>query len=97
MLAQFGTHTFRGRREFAVDLTRQVVRAGDEDAPLSQLSCTLYWAPRPATDALGAGDRRSFGLPSDVFFDGLPALPGWAWALSSAPPPAELAVDLDDV
>jgi hypothetical protein len=47
VLAQFGTSDFRGQREFWADLTRQFVEAGDEDAPMWQLSCTFRWvSPR---------------------------------------------------
>lgn len=47
ILAQFGTHGFRGAREFSADFTRQFLSHGEEDAPMWQLSCTLYWDPRP--------------------------------------------------
>jgi hypothetical protein len=52
VLAQFGTFDLRGQPEFSVDLTRQFIEAGDEDAPMWQLSCTLYWIPSAPTEAL---------------------------------------------
>ena len=49
---------------------------------MSQLSCTMYWAPTSETDALGADDLWSFGVDLDQFFAQVRVLPGWAWALA---------------
>jgi hypothetical protein len=57
VLAQFGTRDFRGVREFSADLTPQFQEPGDQDAPLWQLGCTIYW------DRL----RKTARLPPDIF------------------------------
>ena len=96
VLAQFGTHDFRGVSEFSADLTRQMVAEG-RDAQMWQLSCTLYWNPSPATDALASGDLWSFGMPPDDFFAEVAALPGWAWALAGSQAPRDLAITFAEV
>lgn len=84
VLAQFGTHDFRGKAAFAADLTRQFMQLDGEDEDdtcMWQLSCTIYWKPSTATRRLGAGDLWSFGSDLEDFFDEALAMPGWAWAL----------------
>src|SRR3954466_12644473 len=49
-LAQFGTFDVRGQHEFTADLTRQFIDAGDQHAPIWQLSCTLRWASNAETE-----------------------------------------------
>ncbi|GIE92347.1 hypothetical protein [Actinoplanes regularis] len=95
VLAQFGTHDFRGRPEFSADLTRQFVEADDEDAPMWQLSCTLYWAAGAETDGLGFGHLWSFGKTLDEFFAEAGALHGWAWALDGLDAPQDLVITLE--
>jgi hypothetical protein len=95
ILAQFGTHDFRGAREFSADFTRQFIGPAEEDAPMWQLSCTLYWDSSPQTDALGSGCLRSFGMAPAAFFAEAVALPGWAWALDGSPAPRALEVTLE--
>ena len=68
VLAQFGTYDFRGVREFSADLTRQFQESGDQDAPLWQRGCTIYWAPTPENSALASGHLWSFGMDLDDFF-----------------------------
>ena len=97
VLAQFGTHSFRGRREFSADLTRQLVEAGEEDAPMWQLSCRFHWAPGTDTERLGSGNLWSFGTTLDEFFDEAVALPGWAWALDGHRTPRDLEIALTEV
>jgi hypothetical protein len=97
VLAQFGTYDFRGVREFLADLTRQFREAGDEDAPLWQLSCTLYWEPSPETEAIASGDLWSLGMTLDAFFAAALALPGWAWALGSSQEPRDLMITLEQI
>jgi hypothetical protein len=97
VLAQFGTYGFRGQPEFSTDLTRQLVEVGGEDAPTWQLSCTLYWPPSRATDALASGQLWSFGKILDDFFDEAIILPGWAWALSGAQAPRDFVIVLGEV
>ncbi|GAB1644101.1 hypothetical protein [Krasilnikovia sp. MM14-A1259] len=92
VLAQFGTYDFRGRPEFSADLTRQFAGAGGVDAPVWQLSCTLYWAAHAATEGLGCGHLWSFGKTLDEFFAEAGALPGWAWALDSPEAPQDLVI-----
>jgi hypothetical protein len=66
VLAQFGTYGLRGTQEFSVDLSRQLIEAGD-DGPTWQLSCTLYWDSTPDTTALGSGSLWSFDIsPEDL-------------------------------
>lgn len=96
VLAQFGTHDFRGVSEFSADLTRQMVAEG-RDAQMWQLSCTLYWDPNPATDALAFGKLWSFGMTPDDFFAEVAALPGWAWALAGSQAPRDLAITFAEV
>lgn len=97
VLTQFGTYDFRGAREFSADLTRQFIQADDEDAPLWQLSCTLYWDPNSATDALRSGKLWSFGMTLDEFFTQAIALPGLAFALGRSQAPHDLVVMLEEV
>jgi len=97
VLAQFGTYDFRGVREFLADLTRQFREAGDEDAPMWQLSCTLHWDPRPETEPFGSGNLWSFGMTPDAFFAETVALPGWAWALGSSQAPRDLMIALEQI
>jgi hypothetical protein len=97
MLAQHGTFDFRGTPEFSADLTRQLIEAGDEDAPFWQLQCTLYWDRTPATDALAHGNLWSFGMSIDEFFAQAINLPGWAFALRGSQAPRELVVTLEEV
>jgi len=96
VLAEYGTFTFDGVREFRADLTRQVIEADDEDA-MWQLHCTFHWSPGADTEALGSGTLWSFGMPLDEFFAAARALPGWAWALAGAPAPRRLTIELDEV
>lgn len=97
VLAQFGTFDFRGQTEFSADLTRQLIDAGDEDAPMWQLSCTLHWAPSADTELLGSGRLWSFGKTLDEFFAEAVALPGWAWALDGSQAPRDLKITLAEV
>jgi hypothetical protein len=97
VLAEFGTYDLRGQREFSADLTRQFIEAGADDAPMWQLSCTLYWASSAATDALGSGHLWSFGRTLDEFFAEVGALPCWAWALDSEQAPRGLTITLDEI
>jgi hypothetical protein len=97
ILAQFGTYSFRGAREFSADFTRQFLSHGEEDAQMWQQSCTLYWDPSPETDALASGHLWSFGMALTAFFAEAVALPGWAWALDCAQTPRELVVTLERV
>ena len=71
ILAQFGTHDFRGHREFSADLTRQFAEADGDPAPMWQLSCTLYWAPSPVTEVLASGHLWSFGQTLDAWLSDL--------------------------
>jgi len=73
------------------------VEAGDEDAPIWQLSCTLYWNKSPQTEGLGAGNLWSFGMTLDEFFNRAAGLPGWAWPLASPPVPRDLEIRLDEI
>lgn len=97
VLAQFGTYAFRGQREFSVDLTRQLVEVGGDDAPTWQLSYTLYWPLSVATDGLASGHLWSFGKALDKFFDEAVTLPGWAWALGGTRAPQEVVIMLDQI
>jgi hypothetical protein len=97
ILAQFGTCDFRGVRAFETDLTRQFREAGDQDAPLWQLSCTLHWDASPETEALASGDLWSFGMTLDAFFTAAVALPGWAWALDSPQAVPDLVIMLEQI
>ncbi|WP_412747785.1 hypothetical protein [Krasilnikovia sp. M28-CT-15] len=97
VLAQFGTYDFRGRSEFSTDLTRQFVEAGDEDAPMWQLSCTLYWPAGAETESLAFGHLWSFGKTLDEFFAKAGALPGWAWALDCLEGPQDLVITLAEL
>jgi hypothetical protein len=97
MLAQFGSFNFRGTPEFSADLTRQLIEAGDEDAPIWQLQCTFYCDRTPATDALADATLWSFGVSIDEFFTQAITLPGWAYALDGSHAPRELAVTLEEV
>lgn len=96
VLAQFGTHDFRGVPEFSADLTRQMVAEG-RGPQMWQLSCTLSWDPNPATDALASGDLWSFGRTLDDFFAEVAALPGWAWALTGSQEPRDLTITFEEV
>jgi len=96
-LAQFGTYGFRGALEFSAGFTRQFLGPGDEDPPMWQLNCTLYWDPSPETDALASGHLWSFGMTLTTFFAEAVTLPGWAWALSGSQPPQDLEVTLERV
>jgi len=96
VLAQFGTHEFRGQREFSADFTRQLIEEG-ENAVMWQLSCTLYWASDAATADLASGYLWSFGKALDEFFDEAVTLPGWAWALGGARAPREVVIRLDQI
>lgn len=97
VLAQFGTHDFRGVPEFSADLTRQLLAVGQVDPPMWQLSCTLHWDPNPETTALASGDLWSFGMTLDEFFGEVAALPGWAWALTGSQAPRDLAITFEEV
>jgi hypothetical protein len=97
MLAQFGSFNFRGTPEFSADLTRQLIEAGDEDAPIWQLQCTFYCDRTPATDALADATLWSFGVSIDEFFTQAITLPGWAFAFDGSHAPRELAVTLEEV
>jgi hypothetical protein len=97
VLAQFGTYSFRGLREFSADLTRQFAERGDDDAPIWQLSCTFHWEPTAETDALESGNQWSFGMSLEEFLSQAVTLPGWAWALASPPPPRDLTITLCQV
>ena len=97
VLAQFGTHDFRGVPEFSADLTRQMLAPGEEDSRMWQVSCTLRWDPNRETNALASGDLWSFGMTLDEFFGEVAALPGWAWALSGSQAPRDLAITLGEV
>ena len=88
---------FRGVREFSADLTRQFQESGDQDAPLWQLGCTIYWDPTPENSALASGHLWSFGMDLDDFFAEAVTLPGWAWALSGSQAPRELVITFDEV
>jgi hypothetical protein len=96
VLAQFGTFVFDGVREFSVDLTRQLIEAGDEDA-MWQLRCTLHWTPSVETEALGSGQLWSFGRPLNDFFAEAVTLPGWTWALAGARDPRDLTIELEQI
>jgi hypothetical protein len=97
ILAQFGTHDFRGRPEFLADLTRQFITAGREEQSLWQLSCTFHWPCSEATDALASGSLWSFGKSVSEFFDEALELPGWAWAIQAPQAPHDVSVALDQV
>jgi hypothetical protein len=97
VLAQFGTYDFCGVREFSADLTRQFQESGDQDAPLWQLGCTIYWDPTPENSALASGQLWSFGMDLDDFFAEAVTLPGWAWALSGSQAPRDLVITFDEV
>lgn len=97
VLAQFGVFSLRGPQEFNVDLTRQFIEAGDDDAPMWQLACTFYWNATSETEALGSGHLWSFGMSLDQFFAAAARLPGWAWALEASEPPTDLEITLDMV
>ena len=96
VLAQFGTHDFRGASEFAVDLTRQMV-AAREGSPIWQLACTLYWQTDSVTSALASGELWSFGMTPDEFFTEAAALPGWKWALTGSRAPRDFVTTFDEV
>ncbi|GGR02127.1 hypothetical protein GCM10010168_18480 [Actinoplanes ianthinogenes] len=96
VLAEFGTVDFRGRREFATVLTRQLIEPGD-DASIWQLSCTLYWPSSVETEELGAGHLWSFGRTLDDFFAQAAGLAGWAWALKNPSAPRDLVIALEEV
>ena len=96
-LAQFGTYGFRGALEFSAGFTRQFLGPRDEDPPMWQLSCTLYWRPSPETDALASGHLWSFGMSLTAFFAQAVMLPGWAWALTGSQRPQDLKVELEQV
>ena len=87
VLAQHGTFTFRGPREFEADLTRQLIEVAEQDPEMWQLSCSLRWDPNDETDALGGGNVWSFGRPWDEFFTEAMHLPGWDWAMRTQRPP----------
>ena len=97
VLAQFGTFDSRGKRWFSTDLTRQFVEAGDEDMPMWQLSCTIYWDPNAETEALASGHSWSFGKTLGEFFAEAVALPGWIWALAGGKEPRDLVIVLDEI
>jgi hypothetical protein len=97
VLAQFGTFDFRGQREFWADLTRQFIEAGDEYAPMWQLSCTFHWTRSAETEGFASGHLWSFGTPLDEFFAEAAALPGWAWALAGVQAPRDLEITLGEV
>ena len=97
VLAQFGTHDFRGVPEFSADLTRQLLAAGEAGSRMWQLSCTLHWYPNRETNALASGDLWSFGMTLEEFFVEVAALPGWAWALTGSQAPRDLAITLEEV
>ncbi|GGN82153.1 hypothetical protein GCM10010112_59340 [Actinoplanes lobatus] len=94
ILAEFGSHDFRGEREFSTSLTRQFTEIGDKDA-MWQLGCAFYWAPQAATDVLESGHMWPLGRALDEFFDKLVSLPGWAWALGDVQVPHGLVITLD--
>jgi hypothetical protein len=96
-LAQFGTYEFRGTLEFSAGFTRQFLGPGDEDPPMWQLSCTLYWDSNPETDVLASGHLWSFGTTLTAFFAQAVTLPGWAWALSGSQRPQDLEVAMEQV
>jgi hypothetical protein len=96
VLAEFGTFTFGGDREFQVGLTRQFIEAADEDA-MWQLHCTFYWTPDAETEALGSDDLWSFDMPLDDFFTEALVLPGWAWALAGVRAPRRLTIGFGEV
>ncbi len=97
VLAQFGTYRVRGTPEFNVDLTRQFIATGDDDAPTWQLSCTFYWDTTPETVALGSGSLWSFDSRLEDFFRNAALLPGWGWALGTNEQPKSLEITLDQV
>ncbi|ASN21609.1 hypothetical protein [Arthrobacter sp. YN] len=97
VLAQFGTYGVRGIQEFNVDLTRQFIEAGDDDAPTWQLSCTFYWDTTPETVAMGSGRLWSFDFALEDFFRNAALLPGWEWALGTNKQPKSLEITLDQV
>ncbi|MCD4851416.1 hypothetical protein LN996_11395 [Arthrobacter sp. AK01] len=97
VLAQFGTYGVRGIQEFNVDLTRQFIEAGDDDAPTWQLSCTFYWDPTPETLAMGSDSLWSFDFALEDFFRNAALLPGWEWALGTNEQPKSLEITLDQV
>jgi hypothetical protein len=96
VLAQSGTFNFDGVREFWADLTRQFIKADDEDV-MWQLRCTLRWIPSAETEALGSGVLWSFGRPLDDFFAEALALPGWVWALAGVRAPQHLTIELNQI
>lgn len=97
VLAQFGTFGVRGIQEFNVDLTRQFIEAGDDDAPMWQLSCTFYWDATPETVALGSGSLWSFGSQLEDFFRNAALLPGWGWSLGTNEQPKSLEITLEQI
>lgn len=97
VLAQFGTFSFRGNSEFSVDLTRQFVEAGGNDASMWQLECTVHYASSMSNRALASGNLWSFGMELDDFFRRAVNLPGWAWALAGTEGPRDLVVYLGEV
>jgi len=95
-LAQSGTSTWRGPREFEAGLTRQFIEIAGRDPQMWQVHCTLRWDASDETDGLPSGGVWSLGKPWDVFFAEAMRLPGWAWALET-PRPATLHVALEMV
>lgn len=97
VLAQFGTYGVQGILEFNVDLTRQFIEAGDNDARMWQLSCSFYWDTTPETAAMGSGSLWSFDFALEDFFRNAALLPGWEWALATNEQPKSLEITLDQV
>jgi hypothetical protein len=94
ILAQYGTYDFRGRPEFSVELTRQLIADAGEDPPMWQVSCAFYWDP---IESVGSGHLWSSGLTLDEFFARAVALPGWAWAIAGTAPHRDFAVTLEEI
>jgi hypothetical protein len=97
VLAQFGTFDFRGRFEFSVGFTRQLIEGGGDDSPIWQLGCTLHWPASADTESLASGNLWSFGKTLDEFFTDAVALPGWAWALKCSTAPQDLAITFEEL
>lgn len=93
LLYQWGTYDWGEGPFFELDLTRQFVEAGAQgDDAMSQLSCAALFAPTPALEALGDGNRWCAGrgeLPAFVTF----IESGAAWAAVRDRVPTRVRID----
>ena len=57
LLFQYGTYERQGKKQFELDITRQLILDGGEDEDIWQLSLRFEFVAPPGLESIGAGEQ----------------------------------------